>query len=165
MGIRQVKIVECGASQEADFLQVLQKFGNFMISPTGHGIRHDDKWGRGVYGASRDGGTRIHRGVDFIVSPIGQIVVAPCGGNVIRVKRPYAEPIKGVLFSGLLIQATDFEYTMFYLDPLSEVIRMRVEQGQIIGHAQDISLKYPGMIPHIHMQFDSINPELFLRLP
>ena len=133
-----------------------------MISPTGHGIRHSDKWGSGHFGAPR--GDRRHRGVDFIVSPIGQIIVAPCAGDVVRYKRPYANPINGTLFNGLLIRASDFEYTLFYLEPLIEVIRTRVEEGQIIGHAQDISLKYPQMIAHIHMQFDSINPELFIRL-
>ena len=134
-----------------------------MISPTGHGIRHSDKWGSGLFGAPR--GDRRHKGVDFIVSPIGQIIVAPCAGHVVRIKRPYANPVNGTLFSGLLIRASDFEYTLFYFEPLNEVMRTRVEEGQLLGHAQDISLKYPQMIPHIHMQFDSINPELFIRLP
>lgn len=135
-----------------------------MISPTGNGIRHSDRWGRGDYGASRDHGARIHKGVDFICVP-GQNVMAPCAGDVIRIKRPYASPVKGVLFSGLLVRASDYEYTLFYFEPLGEVIKTRIEEGQIIGLAQDISIKYPGMIPHIHMQFDSVNPEIFLRLP
>ena len=136
-----------------------------MISPTGHGIRYADKWGRGAYGATRDNGSRIHKGTDFIVSPIGQKVVAPTAGLVVRIKRPYANPVKGVMFSGILVRASDYEYTLFYLEPLTEIIRTRIEEGQIIGHAQDISKKYPEMIPHIHMQIDSINPELFIRLP
>jgi len=136
-----------------------------MISPTGHGIRYADRWGRGAYGASRDDGRRIHKGTDFIVSPIGQHVVAPCAGNVIRVKLPYSKPVKGIMFSGILVRASDYEYTLFYLEPLKEIIRTRVEEGQLIGHAQDISMKYSEMIPHIHMQIDSINPELFIRLP
>ena len=134
-----------------------------MISPTGHGIRYSDMHGRGDYGAPR--GNKRHRGVDFIVSPPGQAVVAPCAGDVIRIKNPYANPVNGTFFKGILIRASDYEYTLFYIEPLNEVLRTRVEKGQLLGYAQDISIKYPGMIPHIHMQFDSINPELFIRLP
>ena len=134
-----------------------------MISPTGHGIRHSDRHGSGFFGAPR--GDKRHKGVDFIVSPIGQTIVAPCPGDVIRIKRPYAKKVKGVLFSGLFIRAADYTYTLFYFEPLFEVLRTRVEEGDILGYAQDISIKYPGMIPHIHVQFDSINPELFIRLP
>ena len=136
-----------------------------MISPTGHGIRYADKWGRGAYGAPRDNGSRIHNGLDFIVSPIGQKIVAPCAGLVVRIKLPYANPVKNVLFSGILVRASDYEYTLFYFEPLKEIISTRIQEGQLVGHAQDISMKYPGMIPHIHMQFDSINPEIFMRLP
>jgi len=134
-----------------------------MISPTGHGIRGHDEHGFGLYGKPR-GKNKIHKGADFIAIP-GQEVVAPAKGDVIRVKMPYGKPVKGVWFSGLLIRASDFEYTLFYFEPLKEVIKMRVEEGQLIGHAQDISIKYPGIIPHVHMHFDSINPELFMRLP
>lgn len=136
-----------------------------MISPTGHGIRYADKWGRGAYGAPRDNGNRIHKGLDFIVSPIGQKIIAPAAGLVIRIKIPYANPVKGVLFSGILVRASDYEYTLFYFEPLKEIIRTRIEEGQLIGHAQDISLKYPGMIAHVHLQIDSINPEIFMRFP
>jgi len=136
-----------------------------MISPTGNGIRYSDRWGQGSYGASRDSGKRVHKGSDFIVSPVGQNIVAPCKGDVIRIKRPYANPINGVLFSGLLVRSADFEWTMFYFEPLNEILTTRIEEGQLIGIAQDISIKYPGIIPHVHLQIDSINPELFIRLP
>ena len=78
---------------------------------------------------------------------------------------PYGEPVNGVWFSGLLIQASDYEYTLFYFEPIKEVLMTTIKEGQLIGIAQDISIKYPGIIPHVHMQFDSINPELFIRLP
>jgi len=136
-----------------------------MISPTGHGVRYSDKWGSGVYGASRDQGRRIHKGMDFIVSPVGQNIIAPCRGDVIRIRRPYANPVKGVMFSGILVRSADVEWTMFYFEPLNEVLKTRIEEGQLIGIAQDISIKYPQIIPHVHLQIDSINPELFIRLP
>lgn len=140
-----------------------------MISPTGYGIRHHDDHGFGLYGKPRSGKDRhgikkIHKGADFICVP-GQKIVAPADGNVVRIKLPYSKPIHGILFSGLLIRASDYEYTLFYFSPLNEVLKSRIQEGQLIGYAQDISIKYSRMTPHIHMQIDSINPELFIRLP
>ena len=135
-----------------------------MISPTGHNIRVSDSWGSGEYGASRDGGKRIHKGTDFIVSP-GQAILAPCGGQVVRIKRPYSDAVDGVLFSGIFVRSINYEYTLFYFTPLSDIIGKKIFEGDLIGYAQDISIKYPGIIPHVHLQFDSINPELFLGLP
>lgn len=137
-----------------------------MISPTGNGIRGSDDFGYGSYGAPR--GDHRHEGVDFIAVP-GQEIVAPCKGDVIRIKYPYSGIYHGIQYSGLLIRANDFEYTLFYFEPLKTILKTRIAEGQLIGYAQDISLKYntegKKMIPHIHMQFDSINPELFIRLP
>ena len=135
-----------------------------MISPTGHGVRGIDVWGQGRYGAPRDKGTRIHPGSDFVCIP-GQDVVSPINGVVVREKIPYATPSKGILFGGLLIKNSDCEITMFYFEPLREVIKMPVAKGQVIGTAQDIGLRYPGIIPHVHLEFTSINPELFINLP
>jgi len=42
---------------------------------------------------------------------------------------------------------------------------MPITKGQVIGKAQDIGLRYPGIIAHVHLQIDSINPELFINLP
>lgn len=133
-----------------------------MISPTGHGVRGYDKWGSGLYGASRGG--KRHKGADFICIP-GQEVSAPTKGMVIRIAYPYAEPYKDIMYSGIVLRANDCEIKMFYFELLKTILKTTVEAGQLIGHAQDISVKYPGMIPHVHMQIDSINPELFIRLP
>lgn len=129
-----------------------------MISPTGKGTRGLDKYGSGAYGAGR--GNRIHRGADYICVP-GQDVVSPVSGTVIRAARPY----RGDDYSGLLIRSPDIEIKLFYLKPLSRIIGANVKAGEKIGVAQDISKKYPGMTPHIHLQIDSIDPELLINLP
>ncbi len=129
-----------------------------MISSTGKGTRGSDKYGSGNYGAGR--GSRIHRGADYICVP-GQDVVSPISGTVIRVARPYM----GDDYSGLLIRSPDIEVKLFYFNPLTRIVGMNVKAGDKIGVAQDISKKYPGMIPHIHLQIDSINPELLINLP
>ena len=135
-----------------------------MISPTGHSIRGIDVWGQGKYGAPRDNGTRIHKGADFICIP-GQDIVSPINGVVVREKIPYSTKSQGILFGGLLIKNSHCEITMFYFEPLKEVIKMPIIKGQVIGKAQDIGLRYPGIVPHVHLQIDSINPELFINLP
>lgn len=135
-----------------------------MISPTGHGTRGVDVWGQGRYGAPRDGGKRIHKGADFVCIP-GQDIVSPINGVVVREKIPYSTKSHGVLFGGLLIKNSHCEITMFYFEPLREILRMPITKGQVIGKAQDIGLRYPGIIPHIHLEFTSIDPELFINLP
>ena len=137
-----------------------------MISPTGRGIRGPDNYGSGAYGASRTKGDKsyIHEGADFICLP-GQDIVSPIRGIVLRLKYPYAEPVKGVLFGGLLIKGSNCMVTLFYFKPIKELVTMEVQQGDLIGHAQDIALKHPGIVSHVHMHFDSINPEIFINLP
>ena len=134
-----------------------------MISPTGNGMRGSDEHGSGLYGASR-GGIKRHSGSDFIAIP-GQEVIAPCDGDVVRWKYPYAKLVEGVFFGGIFVRHSNYEYTMYYFEPYKSILRTRIKKGQVIGIAQDISLKYPGIIPHIHFHFDSINPVVFMRLP
>ena len=128
-----------------------------MISPTGQPVRRPDKWGRGEYGATRGG--KIHQGSDYDCKP-GQDVVAPIEGIVIRRARPYR---KGS-YSGLLIQGKHMALKMFYVKPSKGIVRSHVYQGDKIGEAQDISLKYPGMTPHIHVRIDSADPEIFTHM-
>ena len=124
-----------------------------MISPTGKGIRKPDKWGRGEYGQAR--GKKLHKGGDYICEP-GQDVVSPIAGLIIRKARPYR---KGK-FSGLLIQGRHIAIKMFYFKPTKNIIGHYVHQGDIVGVAQDIAEKYPGMTPHIHVRIDSLDPEI-----
>jgi len=130
-----------------------------MISPTGQRVRESDKWGSGRYRASR--GKKVHHGCDYICEP-GQEVVSPINGLIVRLKIPYSETVSGVFFSGVLIQAKNCVITLFYFEPYKDLIKGKVSLGQPIGIAQDISLKYPGITPHIHLQIDSINPEILI---
>jgi len=129
----------------------------YLISPTGKGIRKSDSHGSGEYGASR-GANRYHTGVDFICEP-GQIIVSPCQGKIVRVARPYATGY----WLGVLIRNEILSLFLFYLIPHKELIGQEVRAGHDIGIAQDISVKYPGITPHIHMQIESIDPGLFLK--
>ena len=130
-----------------------------MISPTGNAIRTSDAHGRGAYGAKR--GRRSHRGTDFICEP-GQNIVCPIDRAIlVRECRPY---VIGP-YSGALLKNDDLTIKMFYFTPWTDLIGADVRQGDVLGIAQNISTKYPGMTNHIHLEIVSINPELFLRLP
>jgi len=131
-----------------------------MISPTGKGMRTTDRHGAGHHGAPR--GNRLHNGLDFKCS-VGQDVVCPIDfGKVVRISKPYRDDLT---WSGLVIENDTIKIQMWYLKPLPGIIGNEVRQGQLIGHAQDISEKYEGMTPHIHLRIMSIDPALFLGLP
>jgi len=128
-----------------------------MISPTGKGPRKTDSHGNGSYGSKR--GNRLHEGRDYICDP-GQSVYSPISGVISRKAKPYA----GEEYSGVLIRNDWCAIKMFYLRPDYNLIGKRVKKGQIIGTAQDISEKYPGMINHIHLSIVSIDPEIFISM-
>lgn len=136
-----------------------------MISPTDKGVRLSDRWGSGKFGASRDGGKRIHRGADYICEP-GQPVRAPVGGFIKRQALPYS----GSALKGLVLQSGVLTLKLFYLTPIDGIVGQWVEQGQLIAIADDISANYPGMTPHIHLAIIGANgqyldPELLIRVP
>jgi len=131
-----------------------------MVSPTGKGLRQSDKYGRGAYGVSRRSGTRKHQGADYICEP-GQDVVAPIAGTIKREARPYPPPDWFTRYSGLVIENEYCSIKLFYLEPMRQLIGQRIRMGQTIGVAQDISKRYEGMIPHVHLEITSIDPALF----
>jgi len=131
-----------------------------MISPTGLTTRNFDQFGSGHYGAPRDGGKRMHRGTDFICV-VGQEIVCPSDGMVaIRKSRPHANE----KWSGIILKNPHFTIQMFYFTPLDGIWGKSFSRGDVIGHAQDISEKYPGITPHVHLRIRDINPELFYKL-
>ena len=143
-----------------------------IISPTGLGIRGIDKWGDGAYGAGR--GKRKHNGVDFICTP-GQNIWFPFDlGIVSRIARPYT---KGHFYGCKIVAIDDGKFyicKIFYFQPiLSHIVEeVKLCKGMILGKAQDISKKYPGMTPHVHLQVATglmpdkwINPKNILEVP
>lgn len=126
-----------------------------MLNPTGKKQRKRDAHGSGGYLSSRGG--RVHRGIDFRCDP-GQVVVSPIGGRVVRISRPYAVGE----YSGVVIRGNKMTIKLWYLKPYPCIIGRGVCQGQEIGRAQDLSKKYPGMIPHIHLEIDHVDPQVFM---
>lgn len=127
-----------------------------MIEPTKMGLRIDSM-GDGSYGAKR--GNRIHKGIDFLCSP-GMLIKAPISGNMIE-WGPYKNDSS---YHGIRIRNKSMTIKLFYCKAIEDFIGRYVEAGQSVAHAEDISKKHGGgMLPHVHLQIDSIDPMLILR--
>ena len=136
-----------------------------FINPTNGFSRTNrkDGWGGGQYHDSRDGGKRLHQGLDIKATP-GQLVKSPVDGEITRLARPYAN---NPLYSGLEIKGTGefngLEVKIFYISPTKK--SGTVKAGEIIGTAQDLDPKYSGIENHIHMEVkkggQSVDPKTF----
>ena len=135
-------------------------------TPTESGNSRDrDGYGRGDFGVSRDGGARRHEGMDFITAP-GEEIQAPIGGVVKRVLYPYAGDTR--LTGVEIVNEAGQSAKIFYVNPLSVAIGMRVDAGDVIGYAQDLHVKYnQTMTNHVHVEIrvsgKVVNPYEFMR--
>jgi len=123
-----------------------------LISPTGKPPRVSDKWGSGLFGASR-GGIRLHAGCDYICE-VNQPVIAPHDGNFFRYSFPYPNNI----LQGAIFTTRWGWWRVFYvmIHPEIAIQGKRVTQGQEIGTAMDRTTQgpkpCPEMIPHVHLE-------------
>ncbi|HEV7676379.1 MAG TPA: M23 family metallopeptidase [Candidatus Angelobacter sp.] len=115
------------------------------------GTRFRDQWGSGQFGASRPGHvhSRLHQGLDITAEP-GEPIRSPIDGVITREAFPYKGDNR---FRGLLIEGVNewkgIEVKIFYVQGM---IQGRVDAGQIIGTAQDLSLRYRGITNHVHIE-------------
>ena len=111
--------------------------------------RVHDKFGSGQFGASRDGGARLHQGLDIVTTP-REILFSPIDGEIVREAFPYP---KDPSMRGLVIKGTGdwmgYLVKIFYAEGL---LCGEVKAGQQIAFAQDLSTKYPGITNHIHVE-------------
>ena len=118
-----------------------------FIKPTSGLSRVRDYYGSGQFHASR--GRRLHNGLDLVSRP-NEFVKSPIKGVLTREANPYRDDPR---FKGVLIKGTGefdgIEVKLFYVMGLK---CGNVEQGEVIGTAQDLSIKYPGITNHIHME-------------
>ena len=120
------------------------------------GTRLSDAWGTGNYGASRDGGARVHLGLDFISQP-GDLVMSVFAGKVISTG--WAYPDTGELGSLWLEGEGEWKHwraQYLYVKALIEspgasVVGRRFDAGELLAHAQDVSAYYSKKDPKRHM--------------
>jgi murein DD-endopeptidase MepM/ murein hydrolase activator NlpD len=121
-----------------------------VADPTGRAPRVEDAYGEGRFHASRDGGSRLHEGVDY-VADAGQVVDAPISGYVTKIG--YAYPGDQTLkFVEIENPALHLQARVFYVDP-DVAVGQTVAVGSPIGRAHTLQKKYPGgIVDHVHLE-------------
>ena len=119
-----------------------------------------DPWGDGSFKASRGGGKRVHKGIDYESEP-EDAVFSPVDGTVTKLGYPYA-PKPGDKITYRYVEITDAEdnrHRVFYIDP-SVGMGVKVDTNTVIGLAQDIAAKYstPDRIMKCHAHYEIISP-------
>jgi len=133
-----------------------------LLNPTGGAICNDSK-GAGYFRARRkhrDSSIYSHKGVDFLLpSGPGQDIVSPISGVLYRTVQVYSDTKK---YTGWEIRNDDICIKLFYVIPNHNLIGVMVHQGEVIGTAQDISKRYPGKRPHVHIEVVWCSPLLLM---
>jgi hypothetical protein len=122
--------------------------------------RKCDSAGCGHYGASRKrivNGISVsipgaHKGVDFVTT-LGQQINSPISGKVILIGQAYSDDkrYKTIHIQGEGNCYLGIKAKILYVDSKVSV-GSTVTRGQIIGTAQDLTLKYKGITNHIHVE-------------
>jgi peptidoglycan LD-endopeptidase LytH len=120
-----------------------------FANPTGLAPRSHDAFGAGHFGASRDGGSREHAGVDY-EAEAGQAVLAPMSGFVTRIGQAYGDD---AAFKYVEISNPALRHTarVFYLDP-DVSVGQPVRLGAPIGRVLSLQDRYPGITDHVHLE-------------
>lgn len=122
--------------------------GDF-VNPTGQAPRLHDAFGNGEFGASRDGGSRQHEGVDY-AADADQAVSAPISGFVTKIGYAYGGD-DSLRFVEITNPAIGYVARAFYVDPgvaLGQVVRL----GETIGTVASLQSHYPGITDHVHLE-------------
>lgn len=110
------------------------------------GIRSDSQ-GDGHFGSPRGG--RTHRGIDFDIPP-GCELFAPVSGEVNKIGYAYGDDLRWRYIQ--IRDEQDLNWRIFYVKPDVSVGDNVMKDVDPIGVSDDISSRYPGMTPHIHLE-------------
>jgi murein DD-endopeptidase MepM/ murein hydrolase activator NlpD len=123
-----------------------------LAQPVDHAMRGVDAYGSGAFGASRDGGSRAHRGIDLVATP-GEPVRAPISGVITRIGAAYAGQER-LTYVEIVNPDTHYTARLLYVGPTVEA-GAAVAAGDVVGSAQDLAQRYPhGITNHVHVEFD-----------
>jgi murein DD-endopeptidase MepM/ murein hydrolase activator NlpD len=122
--------------------------GDF-VNPTGQAPRLHDAFGNGEYGASRDGGSRHHEGVDY-TADADQAVAAPISGFVTKIGYAYGGD-DSLRFVEITNPAIGYVARAFYVNP-SVAVGQTLRLGETIGTVASLQSHYPGITDHVHLE-------------
>ena len=120
-----------------------------FLNPTGEAPREHDGYGDGYFGASRDGGSRDHEGVDYTGAP-GHQVKAPMSGYVTKIGQAYDDG-PALRYVEISNPALSFQARVFYIDPQVRV-GDSVALGDVIGKVANLNRRYRGITNHVHLE-------------
>jgi len=123
------------------------------------GRRDTDPQGSGVFGASRDGGTRRHLGLDLVSVP-GDEVVSPIFGTITRIGWAYKDGKLGSMTIEGRDQHKGATVKLLYVKA-SLQSGLDVDAGYIVGYAEDVAAYHEakghgGMTNHVHGELTMI---------
>ena len=140
--------------KEPDYVTQMPKLLKWPIQPN-RGVRDRDEYGSGSFGASRDGGKRPHPGLDIVSSP-GDNVVAMCPLEVTHIGLAYAGDTLGSIHLKGWDEWGAYTFKILYVEAevtVGEILRV----GEVIGVAQDLGERYPGITCHVHLEVHTNN--------
>ncbi len=121
-----------------------------------------DPFGSGAFGAGR--GDRTHKGQDYLASPL-QPLISAFSLTVERIGQCYADTPEYKLI--VLRYDSQTVLKCLYIDPIVKV-GDELNIGDKIGHVQNISKRYPGMMNHFHLEViiegDHVDPAGWLKV-
>lgn len=138
-----------------------------VAPPVDSTVRGVDAFGSGAFGAVRDGGRRLHRGVDLVAAP-GSPVRAPISGRVTRVGAAYRDSA-ALTFVEISNAETRYVARVLYVGARVAPGTV-VAAGDLIGEAQDLGARYgAGMTNHVHLEMTGrsggrLNPLVILPM-
>lgn len=115
----------------------------------------NDAAGSGYFHASRDSGSRLHAGIDILISESEEIYM-PIDGYITRVVQVYKDTTewKGIEIQGVGIDA-DYKIKIFYCLKADWVQQGEILQAGVpVAYAQAIHYRYPNtnMKDHLHIE-------------
>ena len=118
-------------------------------NPTHGGVRGIDAFGSGNFGAVRDAGKRRHHGVDYVSQP-GAEVLAPLSGKITRIGFAYSGR-EDLQYVEIINPETHLSARVLYVSPTVAEGDL-VSAGDVLGAAQDLTGRYPGITNHVHVE-------------
>lgn len=114
------------------------------------GVRGVDKYGSGMFGASRDGGARMHLGRDYIALP-GDEALFPIHGVIEKVGVAYPDSPMGSIHLRGTGEHQGLSMKVLYVKcdhPVGYIGKV----GERLGEVQSLQSRYPSITDHIHCE-------------